>query len=283
MLVDSIVITLFLISAATAVTLVGRKLSILSSIDVESIPAERDKRAKTKIIEMRMSRKFQSFLAVLALASEPLQRGADFASRRLRALYAWIIEIREKHRRHAIVGGATVSLENLSPEERTERLLAEGSDLTDKEQYEDAERRFIDVLSLDSHSCAAYEGLARIYRQKKEWAQARDVLGCAIKLMKEQHKGSEESDRWAVSYAELLNDAAEVYVKLDESLKALACAKEAVELQPNNPKYLDALLDIHVALGQRLKAETVLDQLRKANPENEKLDELEDRIKALSY
>ena len=46
-------------------------------------------------------------------------------------------------------------------------------------------------------------------------------------------------------------------------------------MEPANPKYLDFLFHACILVGDKRKAGAVLAQLKEANPENQKLEELE--------
>lgn len=287
MILNIISIAILIVSSIGLFILISRKFSVLASIDVESLPVERDRAVKDRIIKDRIRRHITNLQSIFKIVAEPLGAISLVAKRPFIIFYRWLLRVREQHKKHTIVGGARISLENAEPQERIEILLAAAHKDIEIEDLDSAEKKYIDILALDMKMVPAYEGLARVYMLGKEWEQAREVLMCACKIVKERGRqvcddpAAHENEE--LHYAELLNDLASVHKKLGHAEAAWKCLKEAVDLQNSNPKFLDALIDIHVLLGQRLKAEKVLEQLRKANPDNNKIEEIEERIKTLSY
>lgn len=263
--------------------IVGRRLSVLSSIDVESIPAEREARVKNKIIEDRIQRKLGEFQRTAAFALVPLQGLLAHGVEYMRKAYHWLLELREHHEKGKIIGGASISVkEEVDP---TSAALEEANRCIREEEYEKAEKLYIEIISKEKKSVEAYQGLADLYLKQKEWEQAQEVLMHVCKLQKALLKsgiGNEEGNV-AMLYAQTLFKLSEVYQTLEEHEKAYDTLKKALEFQKNNPKYLSALVELSILLKQRIRAEKVLEQLRKANPNNQKLNEFEERIAQLPY
>jgi tetratricopeptide (TPR) repeat protein len=57
--------------------------------------------------------------------------------------------------------------------------------------------------------------------------------------------------------------------------------QKAVELAPNNPKYLDFLLEVSIMLEEKETALETYEKFHAINPENQKLSEYKARIEAL--
>ena len=51
-----------------------------------------------------------------------------------------------------------------------------------------------------------------------------------------------------------------------------------MELEPENPKYIDKLIEISIIVGNKKIAKSGLSQLKKVNPENNKLALFEQKI-----
>ncbi|MBI4239773.1 tetratricopeptide repeat protein [Candidatus Uhrbacteria bacterium] len=285
MILNSISVLLIICSIIPIVVIIGRHLHILASIDVESIPAEREARVKDRLILERLKRRWKSAQTFITLVFEPLMKIYSLIVRKAQHVQGWLGEIREKQRRSAIIGGTHTMPEEDQDKKISALLERARAELAD-EKFEAAERTYIDVLSFNEKMLEPFMGLAEVYKHQREWEQTRDVLICACKLLKERgheacYEGIYENEQ--LHYAEMLYDLSDVYQKLDQFSKALKCMKEAVELQKNNPKFLHGLVRIHIALGERLRAEKALDLLLKANPENGRVEELEQKIKVLSY
>lgn len=265
--------------------MVTRHFGVLASIDVDALPGEREGAVKNKIIHARLKRKFESFVQILSILSGPTHALLQQFREPFARFYAWLLSVREMHRKQSIVGGAAVTFENASEKDKVAILLEKAHRSQTEERLEEAENAYVDIIALNKKQVEAYEGLADLYRVEREWEKAEAVLVCACKLLKERGNAecNESYENEQLHYAEILLDLAEVYKKMELHSRAWECIKEAVELQSNNPKYLDALVDIHILLGQRLKAEKALEKLVASNPENQKVDEFNERIKELSY
>ncbi len=286
MSVVAIAIIVLLLSFAGIVTILVRKASLLTSIDVATIPAERESKVKDKIIRERMERQLFSVRSYLALALKPLGRFGKILTHRRKRLHDWLLDLREAHKKKAVVGGAYVQEEGNEKIHMIEALLDEADDCFEDEKYESAEKKFIEVISYDAHNVDAYVGLSDVYRAMREWQQAKEVLRHAAKLLQDsqdQQEPGEALGSHTQEFALVMNDLYEVHTQLHEYSEALECVKQAVELDKNNPKYLSAQVDAYIMLRQKLRAERALEQLRVANPENQKLPEIEKRIADLRY
>ena len=76
-------------------------------------------------------------------------------------------------------------------------------------------------------------------------------------------------------------DLAHAYEKMGKHLYALRSYERAVSLEPLNPKYLDAYLQTAILLNNKELAQAAYDQLKIANPENKKLDQIRRTIEEL--
>jgi len=192
--------------------------------------------------------------------------------------------------------------ERLAPGERAARarnLLREADTALTGGGYEAAEANYIAVINLDDKNIAAYLGLGAVYLAEKHLAEARETFKFALHLDKRNEVANvrlaeiaeEEGDlETAVDYYEqavLINDGVPTrYFKLYELLStlkqpetALAAIREALALDPQNPKYLDNFITASILVGDKKLAEEGYQRLRLVNPENQKLSTFRDRIK----
>ncbi len=68
---------------------------------------------------------------------------------------------------------------------------------------------------------------------------------------------------------------------LEDFDTALINFKDAVQLEENNPKYLDMLIEISLIVRNRLLALDTLKKLKEVNPDNQKLEEFEVKIREM--
>jgi tetratricopeptide (TPR) repeat protein len=62
---------------------------------------------------------------------------------------------------------------------------------------------------------------------------------------------------------------------------ALEAVEQALELGPNNPKNLDAAIELTILNKLKYKAQGTLDALKKVNPDNQKLLKYQEQIDAM--
>ena len=72
-----------------------------------------------------------------------------------------------------------------------------------------------------------------------------------------------------------------VFKELGELEDAKQNIQEALDLEPNNPRYLDLILDLSIIKKDKESALYYLEKLAEVNPENNKLNELSERIEAI--
>jgi lipopolysaccharide biosynthesis regulator YciM len=155
--------------------------------------------------------------------------------------------------------------------------LAEAEKLSAEQSFNDAEEICISIIELDPKNVEAYEILIKIYTEKKEYKKARETCRYLIKLLiknKAEEEGSVEKHRLANCYADL----GTVYQLEQKNSLALKNFQKAVDLESNNPRFLDLLLKISIILEDKNLALQVFNALKKANPDNQKLNEIKDQI-----
>lgn len=255
--------------------IVGRRFSILSTIDVERLPMEREAQVKHRIMKERLKRRLEEARISLAPFFQPIGWFLYLIQKSCASLYVRIAQHRE--RIHSEFRREEVETQHHMP---TEDIVADAQAKMSSEQYEDAETRFIEVLSVDKKNMDAYCGLAELYQRTKQWKEAEEVLVCIVKLRKEK---SRTEGNGTLSLAQSLVDLAEVYIEQDRLDDALSSIKEAIGLQDRNPKFLDALVSLYILRGERLKAERALSKLKEHNPENNKISDFILQIEALAY
>ena len=164
-----------------------------------------------------------------------------------------------------------------------------------------AEDKFLAAIKLDSKAVEAYRGLGRIYFEQGKLKQAKEVYEFILKLSPDDDRAYNRLGRLALASSEWERAAKylEVAVKLNnqravrffdlgrayQALKKPAAAlrnfAKAVQLEPNNAKYLDQLLEMSIIAGDSDLAQETYERLRLANPDNKKLSEFKQRIEEI--
>ena len=257
MFFDILVLILLTISSAFLLVIILRKFSVLATIDMDAVPQEKLDQKKEDIIEMRLRRKWEGLKNKVILIVRPVLKvfGNIF-----RFIYNKALELEKQYQEKA----QPVSDKSTLNQQKVRALIAEGEELFGEEEYSSAEKKFIQVISFDHMNEAAYDNLGKVYLAQKDYEHAIEALQHALKL--------DEQD------SSIHHDISLVYKELGDLEKAVLYQKKAVQIDPNNPKYLDALIEISILHKDRYLAQETFRKLKRANPENQKLAEIEKQI-----
>lgn len=250
-------ISLIILSAslATIGVLLWRKAPQLRMIDVATIPAERARILKERIILQKFERVgAEKIGAVAKVARHGVTAASKVGRRAVQRLYA--MEQYYQKLKHAPPEGARAA-----DPETVKRLLAEADEFVRKDEYVQAEKRYIEIISHNPKHVKAYEGLGNLYLWNKQYAQARETLLFTLRLSPDD--------------ASVYMSLAEVELAEDNKPKALEYLRRCVELRPANPKFLDRYVDTAIAAERADDARKGLALLKEANPDNQKIAEFE--------
>ncbi len=144
------------------------------------------------------------------------------------------------------------------------RMVEEARVLVNDDSYDDAEKKLVEVLSIDPKNAAAYELIGRLYIYTKNIQNAKEAF-------KYLHRLSPQD-------ASVLASLGEIAVLENNYPSALTYFSRAKNISPNNPKYLDFFIDAAIRTGDVMEANIALTHLREVNPDNQKIAVFEERI-----
>ncbi|MDO8261010.1 MAG: hypothetical protein Q7T50_05970 [Candidatus Magasanikbacteria bacterium] len=274
---------LILISLVVICTIVIKKFPILANLDIDSIQSEREAKFKEQIISNRLKRNyFRYYNQALKLIRPLMEGGANF----FKWGYHKLLEFRDNYNKEQVViedGDVTL-----------ERLFAEIEALQKGEDGEEIEKKLIKAISLDSKNVKAFRMLGEVYFGRKDFNEAKQTWEHALRLAEkeleviEQNKESgkevapEEALQASRVLSELYFDLAMVSIKIENIGDSLENIKKALKIEPNNPRYLDTMLEISIIKKDKHLAEKTYMKLEKVNPENGKLEEIKRQIEELN-
>ena len=261
-MIDIIALIVFVISGLILAVMIIRKFSVLVALDVNTIPQEIQERKKEDIVEMRLRRKLETAKNGFLKVWTPL---AKFVTSMASRFYQKVMELEKKYQENAESVTEAVEIN----QQKVISLLGESEELVKGEDLQAAEKKLIEVISLDHRSIEAYKKLGAVYISLKDHEHAIESLQYALKL--------DEKD------AAVYDEIAQVYAILGDKEKALMYIKEAVKHDPKNPKYIDAWIEKSIEAGDKFSAEQALRKLKKVNPENQKIDEYRQTISEMKY
>jgi Flp pilus assembly protein TadD len=252
---------LMILSALTIVCVVMRKVSLLRVIHVEALPQERTKHIKEAIIMQRFQRFVNKRLEEVRPGVRAGIKRASAIGRRLAQRVYALEQYYRKLERGLHEGPHATDAETVR------RLMEEADALAAKEEYFEAEKRLIEIISHQPKHVKAYEALGKLYLKDKQEAQARETLAFAATL---------DAEDASVQVA-----LGELEMREGNPKAARARFGKAIEIRPHNPKYLDYFIESALVSKDAAAASRGLELLRAVNPENKKLEEFSSRIEAL--
>jgi len=293
------IIFISIIVAAVLVigAVIARKFPVVANLDLENLTEEQEQRKKRELIDRHLLDKGREAHAKFQNKLSPIKKVWEFVQDRFRHYVGRI----EKLLHYEELVKARQRAKQISFDERNKEIgmfLAQAGAQAAEGNYDKAEEYYIAAIKIDKKSAAAYRGLADAYFAKgaiDEAAQTYDFLARLTPgddaLLVKLSELAEQKDKIneAINYLEratTINDSlsprfnrlAELYIKVGHPELALEAMRQAVELEPRNPKYLDFLAENAILCGDRKVAEKAYEELRLVNPENQKLSELRAKI-----
>lgn len=294
-------IIVFVIAVAVIAAVSVRHFTELAAFDASSVPHIQEKSVKKGIAARRVFRglekagvKFNKtlhpFRWVWARAQQSFRDRANSIADQYRHL-----EWKQKWRQWR----------GRSSHERRAHLLAlleEADEHRRAERYDEAEKKYIEIVSLDPKNVTAYVGLGKAYFKQDRWREAEETFTHVVTALDSSHELAwaflgrtlKAESKWqdatfayrkALKYesglAKRWMDLGECYRELGKNGEAAAAYKKAALNEPNNPRVLDQLIEISIIAGDKRLAKEALGQLQTANPENQKLAEWEGRVEGM--
>ncbi len=266
----------------------------LRLLDPLSIKEEQQRQKRDEVLERRFARLRDD-------QTETLKR----VGRRIK--HATIQTYRQTHERlrafEAMYRNVKSPFATLAPttREKIKTLLEEGRSLMRDLKWADAERRFLEVLSIDPRHTEAFKGLGQIYLKQKLYPQAKETFEFLLKMHKNDDathaalaeiaeaggnlvaaenyrlKAVELNPRHAVRHAEL----ASFYLGQQAPTKAWPSAKRAADLEPKSIKYLELSLEAAILTGNREEARKSFDRLRLLADDQHRFQGWKEKLEAM--
>lgn len=262
---------------------VAQKFPQLSLIDTESLPLERDAQRKKEIIRQRVDRMTGHFGRRLEAF---LVRQFERVQERFRAAYRHLLILERQYRMEKPSTPEGVA-------DKITQLLSQADASRQDGDIGAAEKRYIEVLSMDRRNHDAYWGLGALYLEAKRYEESKETFAYLVRMMRKESRCSHletgaAGERACEASPSSHSDIATAW--FDAGLAAqlsrdLTYARQAFEravaFGPANPRHLDLLLEVCILQGDKSRAAEVFAQLQAANSDNQKLEALAERISAL--
>ncbi len=275
---------IILISLSIIVFIVVKKFPAFSSVDVTSIKAEKEAKFKERIISNRLKRNIMKWYTKILKIIRPAGRSM---SSFLKWLFNKSMELKNRYKDEPIMPFSNIK-------SRIENLFREADELKQRGELEKVEKKLIEIVGLDSKNIKAFKTLGELYFERKDYEEARQTFAHILKLSKSQEvydsisslSDASEENKLKISEADRERGLAYfnlslVHQSMNDIDEAINCLKQALAIEPNNPRYLDTLLEIGIINKDKILALDAYKKLVQVNPENQKLAELKEQIDQL--
>ncbi len=287
-------IIIILISLCFIGLIIFRKFPLLANIDLEKLKAEKQAEVKSALLEKRFKREFK-FLTNF-VKSKVWKKICKLAN----SFYNKIILLEKKYKQEKRLK-KTIRLSIQEKQERIDDKFNQAEELIKQDQLSEAEKIYLEIISIDSNNEDAYLSLAKIYLKQKDFEHAKELYDHILKKDKKSSKAfkglgnlAAETGDWEKArknYQKTIEltkrdpehflDLATAEYKLGNPGRALTAVRKASELKPNNPKYLDFLIDAAILNKNKILALDAFNKLKTINSDNQKLDEFKKRIQEM--
>lgn len=264
------IISLISLGLALAVILfiVIKKFPALAILDAENIPGEKEAKFKEQIIKARVERDLARWTGFLGRIWLFLIKRLSAA---LRSQQTSLKKIKTGYRMN-------IKMPWLEKQKKIKELASAAEDFIKKEDEKSAEEKLLEIISLDSKNLVAFFELGELYVGQKKWSEASQTFNYALKLARQlqntEAAGEITLQRIYFAQAEVEKEAG----NLDAALENI---REALELEPNSPRYLDLILYLSIMRKDKSLAQESWEKLAAVNPENQKLEKWKEKIENL--
>ena len=255
--------SIIIISGGVLIYFFWQKKDKLAQLDLEAMKNHRQKNVKKSIVEKRMERKY---LVVLEKVKPAVKKAIAPIKKYFYELYRKILNLEKKYKEEDQKQPETLEEKEKVRQNLTE-LITQGNELLEKQDLAEAEKKYIEVLSVEKQNIDAYKGLAKIYLKKKDYTHAGETMEFIATM------NPKDEVVW--------RDLGDLYKLQDDLETALKYYKKAMSLAPSNPKNIDLVVETALDVKDESVASNGIDKLKEVNPDNKKLEEYLEKFENL--
>ncbi len=255
-------LSLIIVCVIIVIFIILKKFPALAILDVERIPGNKEAKFKEQIIRQRLERDLSRVSVMIAKIWYSVGR---FLANFLGSRYQRLKNLKDEYRRQK-----KVSL--VDRQEKMAELLAIAKQAIKDEDWPLAESQLIEIIALDQKNLGAFLELADVYYQMRKFTEARATWEHSLKLYHQLKKNEELTSE--ASEQEILFSLADTCRQLEDLDSAINYINDALDVEPNNPRFLDLIFDLSIMRKDKKGATDYFARLSEVNPENQKLVEL---------
>ncbi len=265
MFINLLLLIGIIICLVMVIGIVYRKIPQVSNIDTSSLKKEKQRNIKNSLTEERLKRKMTACIHTITSYITPqILRHSLRVKEKVQEIQKKHSEmVKEKKKNDIKTAGKHATGEHIQV------LMQEARGFIEQEEFDAAEEKLLEALGFDKKRVDVYRVLAELYEKEKEYQQAWETMMYVLKI-----------ENGNVTPEDLVF-AGECASATEDYQKARDMFEQALLKEPENPKYLDHLLRHCILLKDKNTAWDAYGRLKKANPENKKLDEYLVAVKEL--
>lgn len=267
---EKIFLALAALSMIAIFVVIVRKFSVLSILNTENIPGEKEASFKKEIIKKRVNRDLSRIFKFLPLFATSVKKRVKSS---LLYLENSLNKVKLSYLKKKFV---SVGEKN----QMIKDLFREADVLEKREEFALAENKFLEIINLDQNNLKAFFYLGKVYYDLNKLTESIQTLGYALKLAIKEKKelGELEGD---ISIAEIYFSLAEVAKDMERYDYALEAISEALDIEANNPRYLDLVIDLSIIKKDKNLATSYVARMSEINPDNNNLKSWREEIMSL--
>ena len=287
MILNIFLIIIVVICFGVIGSIILKKIPQIKRVDPSKLDSYREGKIKNKIFEKKLERdinKINSTIKpILSSISERIKK------------WRWaLLRIEKKYREKL---AKTHFDDKISTEIKINEHLENAENAIKENDYNKAENEYIEALKTDMHNLDIYIKLGDLYLLKKDYEKAKETYEYVIKVQENDYIYSKLGDisseigdlnNAMLNYSKSISitannpiyylNLAKINLKLEQYEDCLHNINRALNLEPENPKFLDFLLDLSIIMGDKNLAEKTISKLIEVNPENRAIPEYRDKI-----
>lgn len=265
-MISIISLILIFLSLIIALAIIVKKFPALAILDVENIPKEKEAKFKDSIIKNRIERDISNWSGTIAKSFLSLNK---YLSTLLEKASDNLKKVKLGHK-------VSAQLPHHKKEKLMKSLILAADKAIKLEDYVEAEKRLVEIISFEQRNAMAFFKLGEVYEELRKYPESRQTYEYVLKLSKrtKQRDLSEISIKPQDVYFSL----AGLEEKAGNIEAAYQNILDALEIEPNNPRFLDLILNLSIIKKNKALASEYLKRLSVVNPDNQKLKEREEEI-----
>lgn len=242
--------------------IIFRHFPALAVLDVDNMAEEKERLIKEKIIRDRMKRKF-SFL------DKFFNNLLNLFNRLSNVFWSKLSSLQEGQKKKK----EDKVLSEKSQVEQIDFLFKLADDFIKKENWSEAEKKLIEIITIDNNNFLAFLELGEVYHSEGKLQEAKQTLLYAVKLSENFSENINQSDVNNLNYSLAL-----INRELNDIEGAILSLQKSLEVDANNPRYLDLMLDLCIIKKDKNSALYFLNKIKEVNPENNNIKEWEEQL-----